>query len=190
MKNRLTTFTLLLCAAVLPLEPSRAHAQSTSWAVGPGLFLDPDFSTDGESGIALFMGVTLRADRPLSYTLDLLLARTDFPVGPYELHRNHGLITVGTGIHLFGERQSLVATLGVGALFWDDLNETDPAFGSSANAEETAVPGLELNVPLGELGEVKLFARDYITGWYQRILDPSEADLDHRLVLGVAAVFR
>jgi hypothetical protein len=89
-----------------------------------------------------------------------------------------------------GERASVGLLLGIGALFWDDVSETDPAFRSSANGEEMFLPGVELRWPLGNEFGVSLSVRDQLTGWWDAIIDPSEGQLNHRLIIAAGMYHR
>lgn len=45
------------------------------------------------------------------------------------------------------------------------------------------LPGVEVGVPVGRSLNVRLSIRDQVTGWWNRILDPAEGALNHRLIL-------
>ena len=147
------------------------------------MLIDTEFTEDAQVGLGITGEIEVKAEAVLSYSVVIFLARTDFPVGEDELHRNFGSIAFGARLMRDGERPSVGFLLGIGALFWDDLSETDAAFRSSANAEEMLLPGIELRWPLGGGLGVSLSIRDQLTGWWNAILDPSEGQIGHRLVI-------
>ena len=146
-------------------------------------FVDTEFSEDTQIGPGITGEIEMKADEVLSYSAIVSLARTDFPVGPDDLHRNCGSITLGARLMRDGELPSFGVLLGIGALFWDDISETGPGFRSSANAEELLVAGAELRWPFGGGLGVSLSVRDQLTGWWNAILDPSEGRLNHRFLV-------
>ena len=170
--------------ALLVAPDSRASAQGFGWGIAPSAIIDTEFTDGAQVGPGLTGEIEVGAENLLSYSAVVSLARTDFSVGPDELHRNFGSVALGVRLMREGwERPSVGLLLGIGALFWDDLSETDPAFRSSANAEEMLLPGVELRWPLGsELG-VSFSVRDQLTGWWNALLDPSEGELNHRLII-------
>ena len=175
----------LLCALLVAVSWSPLKAQSLGWGIAPSVILDTDFTDGTELGPGITGEVELRAASLVSYTAVVSLARTDFPVGADDLHRNFGSVAFGARLMPGGEGPTVGLLLGIGALFWDDVSETDPGFRSSANGEEMLVPGVELRWPVrGGLG-VSLSVRDQLTGWWNAILDPSEGELNHRLMIGL-----
>jgi len=177
----------MLIITALAAIPGAVSAQ-TKWSVGPTLWVDTDFNGT-EVGPGINIGVSSGPERGSAFTMDLGFARTDFPVASDDLHRNHASISIGgrlmTRAGGGGGGGAVGVTLGIGALVWDDLNETDPGFRSSANAEELLVPGILARFPLTEAWGVEVFLRDQISGWYHSIIDPDEFALAHRFILGV-----
>ena len=177
----------MLIITALAAIPGAVSAQ-TKWSVGPTLWVDTDFNGT-EVGPGINIGVSSEPERGSAFTMDLGFARTDFPVASDDLHRNHASISIGgrlmTRAGGGGGGGAVGVTLGIGALVWDDLNETDPGFRSSANAEELLVPGILARFPLTEAWGVEVFLRDQISGWYHSIIDPDEFALAHRFILGV-----
>ena len=179
----------MLIITALAAIPGAVSAQ-TKWSVGPTLWVDTDFNGT-EVGPGINIGVSSGPERGSAFTMDLGFARTDFPVASDDLHRNHASISIGgrlmtrAGGGGGGGGGAVGVTLGIGALVWDDLNETDPGFRSSANAEELLVPGILARFPLTEAWGVEVFLRDQISGWYHSIIDPDEFALAHRFILGV-----
>ena len=176
----------MLIITALAAIPGAVSAQ-TKWSVGPTLWVDTDFNGT-EVGPGINIGVSSGPERGSAFTMDLGFARTDFPVASDELHRNHASISIGGRLmtRAGGGGGAVGVTLGIGAYLWDDLNETDPGFRSSANAEELLVPGILARFPLTEAWGVEAFLRDQISGWYSSIIDPDEFALAHRFILGVA----
>jgi hypothetical protein len=176
-------FRRVLAVTILAAMPGALSAQ-TKWSVGPTLWVDTDF--DGtEMGPGINLGISSGPAQGSAFTIDLGFARTDFPVASDELHRNHASISIGGRLMASAGGGAVGVTLGLGALVWDDLNETDPGFRSSANAEELVVPGILARFPLTESWGVEVFFRDQISGWYNSIIDPDEFALAHRFVIGV-----
>jgi hypothetical protein len=175
----------MLIITALAAIPGAVSAQ-TKWSVGPMLWVDTDFNGT-EVGPGINIGVSSGPERGSAFTMDLGFARTDFPVASDDLHRNHASISIGGRLmtRAGGGGGAVGVTLGIGALVWDDLNETDPGFRSSANAEELLVPGILARFPLTEACGVEVFLRDQISGWYNSIIDPDEFALAHRFILGV-----
>lgn len=173
----------MLIITALAAIPGAVSAQ-TKWSVGPTLWVDTDFNGT-EVGPGINIGVSSGPERGSAFTMDLGFARTDFPVASDELHRNHASISIGGRLMTRAGGGAVGVTLGIGALLWDDLNETDPGFRSSANAEELLVPGILARFPLTEAWGVEVFLRDQISGWYNSIIDPDEFALAHRFILGV-----
>jgi hypothetical protein len=118
------------------------------------------------------------------------LARADFPVADDELHRNFVAAAMGVRLMMARAGADIGATLRIGVLVWDDINETDPAFRSGANGEEMLIPGLEVRFGSSGSSGVALFARDQLTGWFNAIIDPDEGALSHRFVVGAGVYFR
>ena len=131
-------------ALLLTAPQSVAAAQSIGWAIAPSAIIDTEFSDDTQVGPGITGEVEVKAEHLLSYSAVISLARTDFPVGPDDLHRNFGSVAIGARLMRDGEMPSLGLLLGIGTLFWDDLSESDPEFRSSANAEEMLLTGVEL----------------------------------------------
>lgn len=157
--------------------------QSIGWTVAPSVLLDTEFSGDTQIGPGLTLELELRAERSLSWWGGMSVARTDFPVGPDELHRNWGAAALGLRLMRDGQSPAVGVILGIGALFWDDLSETDPAFRSSANAEEMLLPGVEVRIPVRNGFGVSVSVRDQMTGWWWAVLDPEEGSLNHRVMI-------
>jgi len=170
--------------------PGTAAAQSVVWSAAPGAFVDPDFGEGTEVGPALVLGATLRADQRIALVVDVALARMDFPVAADQFHRNIGSATVAVKLMAGDARAGFGLSLGMGVLAWDDISKTDPGFRSSANANQTFVPGFVTRFAVGESWGVTLFAHDHVTGLVNRILDPDEGDLNHHFVLGGGVYFR
>jgi hypothetical protein len=175
---------------LLPLMPSRCAAQSLSWGIAPSAFVDAEFHDGAKVGLGLSAEAELGWQRRLSYVGLLTLARTDFPVADDELHRNFVAGAIGVRLMPVGAGTAIGATLGIGVLVWDDVNETDPGFRSSANGEEMLIPGVEVRFGSSGSWGVALFARDQMTGWFNAILDPDEGALSHRFVVGAGFYFR
>ena len=180
---------LILLTLLLATPHSLAAAQSVGWAVAPSVIIDTEFGEDTQVGPGIMGEIEVKADNDLSYSATIFLARTDFPVGANNLHRNFGSVAFGARLMRDGERPSVGLLFGIGALFWDDVSETDPAMRSSANAEEMILPGVELRWPLGGGLGISLSVRDQLTGWWNAILDSSEGELNHRFVIG-AGIYR
>ena len=170
---------------ILPLTTAESVAadQGFGWAVAPSVIIDTEFPEDTRIGPGITAEIEAMPEGILSYSAVVSLARTDFSSGADDLHRNFGSFTLGARLMRDGERPSLGLLIGIGALFWDDLSETDPGFRSSANAAELLLPGVELRWPLGGGLGVSLSVRDQLTGWWNAILDPSEGRVDHRFVI-------
>ena len=170
-------------ALLLTVPQSVAAAQGIGWAIAPSAIIDTESSDDTQFGPGITGEVEVKADDVLSYSAVISLARTDFPVGADDLHRNFGAVAVGGRLMRDGEVPSVGLLFGIGALFWDDVSETDPGFRSSANAEELFLMGAELRWPLGDGIGLSLSVRDQLTGWWSAILDPSEGQLHHRFLI-------
>jgi hypothetical protein len=110
-------------------------------------------------------------------------------VGTDAQHRNWGTAALALRVMSVGEGARFGVTLGVGALFDDDVSETDPDFRSSARGEEMVLPGIEARFPVGPSWGLTIFARDQLTGWMNALFDRAEQDLAHRLLFGVGAYF-
>ncbi len=162
--------------------PARAGCQSVEWAAGPAILFDDDSVDDTEIGPGLFLDVLMGPRRTVSYFVSVSAARTDFPVADDQLHRHFGAAALGFRVST-GSQVRVGVLLGMGALVWDDVSETDPDFRSSANGEEMLLPGIEVGVPIGRSLDVRLSIRDQVTGWWNRILDPAEGALNHRFIL-------
>jgi hypothetical protein len=173
-------FALLFTASWSPLA-----AQGLGWSIAPSVILDTEFADGTELGPGITGEIELRAASLVSYTAAVSFARTDFPVGVDDLHRNFGSVAFGARLMPPREGPSVGLLLGIGAFFWDDVSETDPGFRSSADAEEMLVPGLELRWPIRDGFGVTLSVRDQVTGWWWAIIDPSEGELNHVLMIGV-----
>ena len=181
---------LLGYLALALVVPGVCDAQSVTWTAAPGVYVEDDSGGGNQLGPAVVLGATVPAGGPLAFTFDPMLARTDFPVGPEELHRNIGAASVTVNVMAGGERASVGATFGVGVLAWDDISETDPGFRSGADAEQIFAAGLEARFAVGGSWGITAFARDMVSGLVNRILDPSEGGLEHRFVLGAGVYFR
>jgi len=175
----------ILAALVLSLNPIPTLGQSVEWSVGPLLLLDTDFSDGTEVGPGLSATVTVAPHRTISYFGLVSVARTDFRVASDELHRNFGSAALGLRLSKQSEGPRVGLTLGLGLVAWDDVSETDPAFRSSANAEEMLLPGAELSIPFGSSWRLTLSARDQVTGWWFALLDPEEYGVSHRIVFSL-----
>lgn len=179
----LATPSVLLSLLLFLVGAQAVTAQSLAWAVAPSVIIDTDFTDDTQIGPGLTGEIEVNAERRLSYSAVLSLARTDFSVGADDLHRNFGAVALGLRLMAEGEGPSVGVLFGMGALFWDDLSETDSGFRSSANAEEMLLPGVELRWPIGGSLGLSFSLRDQVTGWWNAILDPSEGELSHRLMI-------
>ncbi len=166
------------------------NAQSLGWTGSASVLFDTEFSNGTEAGPGLSGSVTLLPNQTLSYFLNVTVARTDFPVGVDDLHRNWGIAAVGLRLARSGERQRVGISLGLGAVVFDDVSETDPGFRSSANAEEMLQLGVEGSIPLNESLHLRLALQDMVTGWWNAIIDPSEGNLNHRFQLSLGVEFR
>ncbi len=160
------------------------------WAAAPSVIIDTEFTEDTQVGPGFIGELEIKAERTLSFSALLSVARTDFPVGADDLHRNFGAIALGVRWMRDGEGPVVGGSLGAGALFWDDLSETDPGFQSSANGEEMLLPGIELRWPLSSTLGLSLSVRDQVTGWWNAILDPSEGEVSHRLLIAAGLYSR
>ena len=169
--------------SLLTAPQSVVADQGIGWAIGPSAIIDPEFADDTQVGPGITGEVEAKAGDLLSYAAVISLARTDFPVGTDDLHRNFGSVAIGPRLMRDGELPSFGLFLGIGALFWDDVSETDPEFRSSANAEEMLLAGVELRWPFGDGLGVSFSLRDQLTGWWNVILDPSEGRLNHRFLI-------
>jgi hypothetical protein len=187
MDNYKTPWLAAIVSLGLLASASRTpvSAQGLGWAIAPAAVIDTDVTEDTRISPALTGEIEVKAQALLSYTAAISVARTDFPVGPDDLHRNSGSVALGVRLMRDGARPSVGVLLGIGASFWDDVSETDPAFRSSAHAEEMLMPGVELRWPLGGGSGITFSVRDQMTGWWNALLDPSEGDVGHRLFLGV-----
>jgi hypothetical protein len=179
----LTTGSILLSLPFLLIVAQSGAAQGLVWSVAPSVIIDTEFAGDTQIGPGLTGEVEVSTERRLSYSAVLSIARTDFPVGADELHANFGAIALGVRLMQNREGPSFGVFLGAGALFWDEVSETDPGFRSSANGEEMLLPGVELRWPIGESFGLSFSVRDQLTGWWNAILDPSEGELNHRLMI-------
>lgn len=173
----------IACLALGLTAQSARAMQGTGWTVAPAVLLDTEFSNGTEIGPGLTVELELKAERALSWWGGISIARTDFPVGPDELHRNWGAAALGVRLMREGARPAVGVLLGIGALFWDDVSETDPAFRSSANAGEMLLPGVELRLPLRDGFGASISVRDQVTGWWWAVLDPDEGSLNHRVMI-------
>lgn len=183
---RIRWLATVISLTVLFVAPvSRVSAQGLGWGVATSAIIDTEFTDGAEVGPGLTGEIEVQAEGLLSYSVVISVARTDFPVAADELHRNLGAVALGVRLMRDREGPSVGLVLGIGALFWDDVSETDPAFRSSAQAEEMLLPGVEVRWPLGgDLG-LSFSVRDQLTGWWWAILDPSEGELNHRLIVAV-----
>ena len=179
----LTTVSILLSLPFVLIAAQSGAAQSLVWSLAPSVIIDTEFTDDTQIGPGLTGEVEVSAEQRLSYSAVISLARTDFPVGADELHRNFGAVALGVRLMQDREGPSFGVLLGVGALFWDDVSETDPGFRSSASAEEMLLPGVELRWPMGDSLGLSFSFRDQLTGWWNAILDPSEGEVGHRLMI-------
>jgi len=181
----------LMCAAPLVLcSPISGAAQAVEFSASAVLFVDSEFSDGTELGPGLALGVATRVDRPVSFTFDLGLSRTDFPVAQDELHRSFLSAILGLRFTTLGEGARFGVTLGGGVLISDDTNETDASFRSSANLETMVVPGMIVSFPVTASWGVRVFVKDQVTSWFDSIFDPDEGDLGHRFLLGAGVYFR
>ncbi len=178
---------VLLFGAVsgLWVTPNAAYAQSFGWAAAPAILFDAEFVDGTEVGPALSGELILSPQEARSYFLGLTIARTDFPVGVDELHRNWGTAALGLRFALPAEKISLRFSLGVGFLVFDDVSETDPGFRSSANWEELLLPGIEGSIPLRGRWHFRVVAQDMVTGWWNALIDPDEGAVGHRFLISV-----
>ena len=181
----LATVSVFLSFLLLLIVAQSGAAQSLVWAVAPSVLIDTEFTDDIQIGPGLTGEIEVNAERRLSYSAVLSLARTDFPVGADDLHRNFGAVSLGLRLMADGEGPSVGVLFGIGALLWDDLSETDPGFRSSANGEEMLLPGVELRWPISSSLGLSFSLRDQVTGWWGAIVDPSEGDLSHRLMIAL-----
>ncbi len=175
----------VLASFVVGLGLCETRAQSLEWSAAGLMLLDTEFSDGAEVGPGLSATVTLVPTRLVSYFALASVARTDFPVGLDELHRNFGAAAVGVRLAPPTEGPRLGFTLGLGVIAWDDVSETDAGFRSSANAEEMIVPGVELSIPVGSSWRMTVAARDQMSGWWYAVFDPSEYGLSHRIIFSV-----
>lgn len=165
--------------------PGGLPAQSVAWSAGALVLLDTDFTGGTEVGPGLWADLSLRPGRRVGYVLSASAARTDFPVGPDDLHRNFGTLALGLALRSERNGVGLGLLFGLGATAWDDVSETDPGFRSSANLEGMLLPGVELTVPVTPRWRLVLSARDEVTGWWNALLDPEEGAVSHRVALAV-----
>jgi len=166
------------------------NAQTFGWSASPGILIDSEFVDGTEVGPSLSGEFILLPNEKLSYFLSLSLARTDFSVAEDQLHRNWGIPTLGLRYALPGKGVNVSLSLGLGAIIFDDVNETDPGFTSSANAEELLMPSLEGRLPLKDAWHLKLAAQYLMTDWWNAILDPNEGALNHRFQVSLGVEFR
>ena len=164
------------------IAPARARSQSVEWTAGPAMLFDTDFVDGTEIGPGLFLDVLKGPRRTVSYFASVSAARTDFPVAGDQLHRHFGAAALGLRVST-GSQTRVGVLLGIGALVWDDVSETDPDFRSSANGEEMLLPGIEVGMPVGRSLHVRFSIRDQVTGWWNTILDPDEGTMNHRFIL-------
>jgi hypothetical protein len=183
---RLIGWGIVLALAMPPV----CAAGPVAWSVSPAVFVDAAFSTGSIVGPAVELGAEVASGHRVAYGLALGFARTDFRVGPDALHRDFATASLGARLKMWGVRPSVGLTLGAGVVVWDDFSETDPDFRSSAHAEESFVPGVDLRVGMGESWGVTAFAKAQVTGWFYAIIDPSESGIQHRFVLGAGVYFR
>lgn len=169
--------------ATLLLASPPASAQGVDWLVAPSMVLDLEHTDDVQVGPGLTAELGVAGDGRVSYLGALALARTDFPVGADELHRNFASLAVGVRLVTSDDGPALGLLLGLGALAWDDVSETDAAFRSSADLEEMLLGGIEARFPVTKSWGVAFSVRDQLTGWFHGILDPEESGVSHRVIL-------
>ncbi|MEX2473059.1 MAG: hypothetical protein WEA34_12805 [Gemmatimonadota bacterium] len=159
-------------------------AQSLGWQAAASVLVDTDAFGGTRVGPGLTGVALVRPDRPLSYTLTLTVARTDFRVESDELHRNHGAVALGVRYAPPRDGPRVGVTMGLGVLAWDDVSETDPTFRSGADADAMLFPGVEVSIPAGSV-RIDLALRDLMTGWWNALLDPAEGDVRHRVTASI-----
>lgn len=173
----------------LAASPTHVIAQSVGWTAAATVLVDRSHSLETHVGPGVTGEVELRGERELSFAGVVAVARTDFEVGPDNLHRNHGMAAVAARWMRESTGPSLGFLFGVGAIFWDDVSETDSAFRSGANGAGVLLTGLELRLPMSERFGASISVRDAITGLVNGIADPSERDIEHRFLLS-AGIYR
>lgn len=188
-RARTTLVLLALCAGSMA-GPTSANAQFTAFVAGPAVSFDTDFSPSTKAAPGVFVDGWLHADRTVSWGATAGYARSDFPVGADELHRHHGWVVFAGRARTSATDSGIGVSFGVGALAWDDISESDPAFRSSADLEALIVPGLEVHLGGTESLRIVAHVRDQITGWFDAFLDPEEGALQHRIVIGVGVEFQ
>jgi len=171
------------------LGAAAASAQSTTFVVGPTVLVDTDFTPSAKASLGLFADGWFGADRAVSWGGLAGYARADFPVGQDELHRHHGWAALSVRART-SAGSAVGVSLGLGALAWDDVNETDSAFRSSADLEMILLPGIEVRLGGSDSVEFVAHVRDQVSGWVDAILDPEEGAFQHRMLIGVGIVFR
>jgi hypothetical protein len=175
----------MFVSLVLGLSPSATGAQALEWSVGPLLLLDTEHPDGTEVGPGLLAALTFAPRRTLSYSVLVSAARTGFPVGSDELHRNYGASAVGIRLAPPREGLRVGVSLGLGFLAWDDVSDTDPDFRSGADLEEMLLPGVEMSVPIGAAWSLRVSVWDQMTGWWFALIDPGEYEVGHRVLISV-----
>lgn len=175
----------MFVSLALGFSPSATGAQALEWSVGPLLLLDIEHPDGTEVGPGLLATLTVAPRRTLSYFVLVSAARTDFPVGSDELHRNYGAAAVGVRLAPPREGPRVGVSLGLGFLAWDDVSDTDSDFRSGADLEEMLLPGVEMSVPIGAAWRLRVSVSDQMTGWWFGLLDPGEYEVGHRVVISV-----
>jgi|TARA_B110000438_G_scaffold301282_1_gene355777 hypothetical protein len=171
------------------LNPLKSAGQSLEWAVQPSVILDELNEPYQEIGPGISFSSLLSPEGRFAYGVFANLARTDFQVGDDSMHRNFASMSLDLRMMTDGDRARLALSLGLGISLFDDANETDMDFRSSANGAEMFVLGLEGQFPVTSSWGISVFARSQMNGWFYGLLS-EEYGIEPSFLFGSGVYFR
>jgi hypothetical protein len=172
------------------LNPLQSASQSLEWAVQPSVIWDEPNLPYQQIGPGISFSSIVSPEGRFAYGVFANLARTDFQVGSDSLHRNFASISLDLRMMTGGDKARLALSLGLGVSVFDDINETDMNFTSSANGAEMFVLGLEGQFPVTSSWGISTFARNQMSGWFWGLLDPGEYWIEPSFLFGAGIYFR